>query len=654
MSSKSEDLVHDTRYKNPEAPSKTSLGGLSLALNQNISPEQLAKKLIEFGYESAGADNVYAHGQFSRRGGLVDIWLERYQTPARIDLIGEKIEAIYLYNSLTQEKQKSLKSLYIIPYKSTPAFAPKWAKKQIGKNERLFLSDIEPGDLVVHIDHGIGRFVAVDYREIDPRAGKIYLIIEYAKGDKLFVPVEQIERVTKYIGSPGRKPPLSHLGTGAWEKTKQKVKESIVDIAKDLLVLYANRERARRPSYGEDSPWQKQLEESFEFVETEDQIQTVDQIKKDLQAEKPMDRLLVGDVGFGKTEVAIRVAFKVAQEGKQVAVMVPTTILAQQHYQLFKNRLVQFPVTVEMLSRFRDVGEQKKIIEGLKIGKIDVVIGTHRLLSSDVDFKNLGLLIIDEEHRFGVAAKEKLKQVRGEVDILSMSATPIPRTLHKALTKIRDVSTLKSPPPGRLPIETLVGGYSLDKVKKAIEDEIERGGQVYYVHNKVQSIAGKAGQLQKLIPSARIIYAHGQMNEKELEGVMKKFYSGEADVLVCTTIIGSGLDMPNVNTIIIENSEKFGLADLYQLRGRVGRSERQAFAYLFYPRGYVPKGDALERLATMAKASELGARYKIDTKDLDIRGAGKSLGVEQSGSVSLVGFELYIQLISQAVEQLSS
>ena len=643
----------DTRQKSTqETPSSMSLGGITISQNQYISPEAISKTLIEYGYESVGTDNVYAHGQFSKRGGIIDLWLERYKIPARLDLIGDKVEGIYLFNPLTNEKEKSLKNIHLIPYKSTPTFAPKWAKKQIGKNERLFLSEINQGDLVVHIDHGIGRFVSVDYRELEPENGKTYLIVDYAKGDKLYVPIDQIERITKYIGTPGRKPPLSYLGTGAWEKTKQRVKESIVDIAKDLLILYAKRETSTRPKYAADTPWQKQLEDSFEFKETEDQAKTISEIKKDLESPKPMDRLLVGDVGFGKTEVAIRTAFKVAQEGKQVAIMVPTTILAEQHYHLFKNRLSQFPVEVEMLSRFKNEREQKKIIANLKIGRVDIIIGTHRLLSRDVEFKNLGLVIIDEEHRFGVAAKEKMKQLRTEIDILSMSATPIPRTLHMALTKIRDVSTLDTPPPNRLPIDTFVGDYDLEKVKIALEEEINRGGQVYYLFNNVAGIAGRTLQIQKLIPSAKVIYAHGQMNEKDLEGAMETFYSVKADILVCTTIIGSGLDMPNVNTIIIENSQKFGLADLYQLRGRVGRSERQAHAFLFYPKGYVPEGDALERLSTMAQAQELGVGFKIATKDLEIRGAGNLLGVEQSGSIALVGFELYIQLLSQSVEQL--
>ncbi|MEX0616958.1 MAG: DEAD/DEAH box helicase [Candidatus Woykebacteria bacterium] len=646
-----------------ETPSDKSLGGFSLSQNQKISPQDIPKMLVELGYESVGSSQVHQHGQFSRRGGIVDIWLERYKLPARVDLIGDKIEAIYLYNSITQEKAKSLIKLFILPYKSTPTFAPTWAKKQLGKYERLFLSEIEKGDLVVHIDHGIGKFLAVEYREIEKGAGRTYLILEYSKGDKLYVPVEQIERVTKYIGSPGRKSVLSYLGTESWERTKQKVKESIVETARELLSLYAKREIVKRAPFGSDTPWQSQLEDSFEFTETEDQIRAIAEIKKDLESSHPMDRLLVGDVGFGKTEVAVRAAFKVVQDGKQVAVLVPTTILAEQHYHLFKKRLEKFPVEIEMLSRFRDEEAQKKILGALKIGKLDIVVGTHRLLSKDTEFKNLGLLIIDEEHRFGVAAKERLKNTRDSVDVLSMSATPIPRTLQMALTKIRDSSTLSEPPSGRVAVETFVGEYDSEKIKDVVAKEISRGGQVYYVYNRVERIAAKTKEVQELVPNAKIVYAHGQMDRRiqnsgfraqNLEKVMEEFYSGNADVLVCTTIIGSGLDMPNVNSIIIENAEKFGLSDLYQLRGRVGRSERQAFAYLFYPKGFVPDGDSLERLATMAEATELGAGFKIAKKDLEIRGAGNLLGVAQSGNIALVGFELYVQLLSQAVEQLKS
>jgi transcription-repair coupling factor (superfamily II helicase) len=628
---------------------------LTIKLNAEIQIAELAKRLADLGYEKVGISTPEKEGQFSSRGNLVDLWLERYKTPVRIDLIGEKIENLYLFNPITQSKIKNLKEVYIVPFGATPKLASTWAKKAkfpagiskhglpAGRYERLFLSEIEPGDLVVHIDYGIGKFLGISNQQ---------LVVEYVKGDKLYVPVGQIERLTKYIGAPGYKPRLNNLGTSGWERIKTRVRESIVKVAQDLLNLYAKREISDRPKYSVDTSWQKQLEDSFEYQETEDQIKSTEEIKGDLQGGRPMDRILVGDVGFGKTEVAVRVCFKVVQEGKQVAILVPTTLLAEQHFNLFKNRLEQFPVGIEMLSRFKGVREQKKILEELRLGKNDIVIGTHRLLSGDVEFKDLGLLIVDEEHRFGVTHKERLKNLRTNVDVLSMTATPIPRTLHMALTSLRDISVLKQAPPGRKPIKTYVGEINEETIKNAVESEIARGGQVYYLFNNVAEIAKKASDVFSLVPNAKIVYAHGQMREAELASAMEQFYSGKADVLVCTTIIGSGLDMPNVNTIIIENVQKFGLAETYQLRGRVGRSERKAYAYLFYPRGYVPAGDVLERFMAIGSASELGSGFKLAKKDLEIRGAGNLLGTAQHGNISLVGFELYIQLLSQVVEKL--
>ncbi|MDP2671155.1 MAG: CarD family transcriptional regulator [bacterium] len=620
--------------------------------NQKLSSQDFTRKLTELDYEFQGISQVSKTGQFSVRGSLIDLWLERYKIPVRFDLIGEKIEGIYLFNPITQEKVKSLNKVYIFPYSSLPVFAPKWAKKQIGNSEKLFLSEVEIGDLVVHIEHGIARFSGIEFRELQPKEGKTYLILEYAKGDKLFVPIEQIERVTKYLGVAGRKPALNYLGTGAWELTKQRVKEQVVSFAVDLLKVYAKREVSARKAYETDNPWLKELESSFEFEETPDQLQTIEAINKDLSSTKPMDRLLVGDVGFGKTEVALRTAFKAAVEARQVALLVPTTILAEQHFHFFRDRLASFPVKVALLSRFQEKEKQKEVLEGLKGGSVDIVIGTHRLLSKDVEFKNLGLAIIDEEHRFGVDAKEHFKKLRPEVDILSLSATPIPRTLQMAMAKIRKVSSLSTPPSGRQPIKTLVGSFDQDRVIQAVKAELDRKGQVYYVYNHIPLLGQKSAQLQRLFPEARIVYAHGQMGDRQLEEVMDQFYSREVDVLVCTTIIGSGLDMPNVNSIIIEDAQNFGLADLYQLRGRVGRAERQAFAFLFYPGKFTPKGSAFERLLAMAEATDLGAGFKIAKKDLEIRGAGNLLGKAQHGSIALVGFELYIQLLAQAVEQL--
>ncbi len=574
--------------------------------------------------------------------------------PVRIDLIGNKIEGIYLFNPLTQEKIRDLRELVIIQFRSIPDLEKVWRSRKDTDYEKVFLSEIKPGDYVVHIDHGIGKFIGFKTNVVEG-VEVVSLTVEYARGDQLSVPVGQIERLTKYIGGSGRKPMLNGLGTAVWERTKQRVKDSVIEIAKDLLEVYAKRELVKRKTYEADSVWQQELEGSFEFKETPDQLKAVAEIKADLEkSTRPMDRLLVGDVGFGKTEVAIRAAFKVAHEGRQVAVLVPTTILAEQHFHLFRDRLKTFPLRVELLSRFVEKDRQEEVITDVENGSVDVLIGTHRLLSADVKFRNLGLLIIDEEHRFGVGQKEKLKKVRSEIDVLSLSATPIPRSLHMALTKIRDISLLTVPPLGRLPIETHVGEQDEEIVKDGIAREIERGGQVFYLSNRIATLPGKAVFLRNLFPGIEVAYAHGQMGEKEIEAVMDRFYDGKVQILVCTTIIGSGLDVPNVNTIFVENAHKFGLADLYQLRGRVGRGEREAYAYLFYPKNYKPEGAAAQRLLAIAAARELGSGFKIAHEDLEIRGAGNLLGTAQSGSISLVGFELYVQLLSQAVEQLKN
>lgn len=592
-------------------------------------------------------------GQFSFRGGLLDIWLERYKVPVRLDLIGNHLEGIYLFNPLTNEKVRDLRELVIIPFKSLPDLDKVWKKSHGGAREKVFLSEINKGDYVVHIDNGIGKFLGFESKKSE--VGDIEsLVIEFAKGDRLFVPVTQIERLTKYIGGTGKKPPLSSLGTASWERVKQRVKDSVITIAKDLLEVYAKREMSKRKPYPEDDSWQRQLESNFEYRETQDQLSAVADIKADLQQTQPMDRLLVGDVGFGKTEVAIRAAFKVAHDSRQVALLVPTTILAEQHFHLFKTRLESFPLRVEILSRIVEKDRQKEIIIDVAKGQVDILIGTHRLLSKDVVFKNLGLLIIDEEHRFGVEQKEKLKKVRSEIDVLSLSATPIPRTLHMSLTKIRDISLLTSAPVGREPIDTKVSEFDWDVVKTAIETELARSGQVFFLSNRVVTITAKAQKIRELLPLARVEYAHGQMGPLQLEQIMNRFYEGLIDVLVCTTIIGSGLDVANVNTILIENAQKLGLADLYQLRGRVGRSERQAYAYLFYPKDYTPEGAAAQRLLAISQATQLGSGFKIANQDLEIRGAGNMLGSQQSGNISLVGFELYVQLLAQAVEQLKS
>lgn len=510
--------------------------------------------------------------------------------------------------------------------------------------------DIAPGDYIVHIEHGIAQFAGVTTMSTN-NSQKEYLVLEYADGDKLYVPTDQIDRVNRYIGAGEQPPALNRLGTQEWSRTKQRVRESIEDIAQELLALYAAREVILGFAFSPDTVWQQELEASFPYVETPDQIKAQQQVKEDMVKAKPMDRLVCGDVGYGKTEVAIRAAFKAVMDNKQVAVLVPTTVLAEQHFSTFSQRLDAFPIRIEVLSRFRTPKEQQAIVDGLANGTVDICIGTHRLLQKDVVFKDLGLLIIDEEQRFGVAHKEHFKQMRQEVDVLTLSATPIPRTLHMSLVEVRDMSIMETPPEERLPIKTYVAEYDDRLIRQAILRELERNGQVFFVHNRVQSIAYIANKLLSLAPEAEIAVAHGQMPEAELETVMADFTQGKSDILVCTTIIESGLDMPNVNTLIVNKADKFGLTQLYQLRGRVGRGANLAYAYFLYDKGKLLTPTAEKRLRTIFEATELGAGFGIAMKDLEIRGAGTLLGVKQSGHISAVGFSLYCRLLAEAVEK---
>ena len=514
-----------------------------------------------------------------------------------------------------------------------------------------FFADIQPGDYVVHMDHGIGRFKGLTKLEMDG-VERDYLLIEYAKGDKLYVPVHQADRLARYVGPNADAPPLNRLGTADWDLAKRRARKAVEAIAHDLLMLYAKRETLPGHAFAPDSEWQRELEASFPYIETEDQLVAIEAVKQDMEKPRPMDRLICGDVGYGKTEVALRAAFKAIMDGKQVAILVPTTVLAQQHYKTFTQRLKSFPVEVHMLSRFRTRKEQQETIEGLKQGRVDIVIGTHRLLSKDVEFKNLGLLIIDEEQRFGVRHKERIKQLRTQIDVLTLTATPIPRTLYMSLTGVRDLSTIDTPPLERQPIQTFVGFYDEALVRNAILREMDRGGQVFFVYNRVQGIEQMANRLRKLVPEARIAVGHGQMPERELERVMLAFAEGEFDVLVSTTIIESGIDIPNANTIIIHHADKFGLAQLYQLRGRVGRSAVRAYAYLLYDKHTPLSPEARRRLEAIQEASDLGAGFRIAMKDLEIRGAGELLGAKQHGHIAAVGFDMYVRLLAQAIEEL--
>jgi len=528
---------------------------------------------------------------------------------------------------------------------------PRLRQRQVAEAPESLYSDLLVGDYVVHIDHGIGRFNGLVQRLLEGHERE-FLAVEYRGGDMLYVPVHQADRLTRYVGPDGGTPSIDNLGGQGWSESKSRVTEAVKKVAEELLDLYARRQIVEGHAFPEDTAWQKELEDSFPYVETEDQAKAIEDVKQDMERARPMDRLLCGDVGYGKTEVALRAAFKAVMDGKQVAMLVPTTVLAQQHYETFCQRLAAFPVKVEMLSRFRTPREQTDILYGLAFGEVDIVIGTHRLISSDVEFKDLGLVIIDEEQRFGVTHKEHLKKLRTEVDVLTLTATPIPRTLYMALTGVRDISNLNTPPEERLPIITHVGPYAPRLVRQAILRELERGGQVFFVHNRVQTIDAMHVHLQNLIPEARVGVGHGQMPEQQLASVMHQFTAGEIDILLSTSIIESGLDIPNANTLIVDRADTFGLAQLYQLRGRVGRGAMRAYAYFFRHRKLSPTIEGQQRLEVIAENTQLGAGYSIAMRDLEIRGAGDLLGTRQHGYIAAVGFHLYTRLLADSVRRI--
>jgi transcription-repair coupling factor (superfamily II helicase) len=527
----------------------------------------------------------------------------------------------------------------------------KRTKKSAHHGERIrSFSDIAVGDYVVHENHGIGIYRGIEKIEID-KVAKDYITIEYKDNSKLYILASQLDLIQKYSSKDGAKPKIDKLGGAAWQNTKNKVKGHVAGIAKELVELYAIRQEKEGYAYSPDTVWQREFEEAFPYEETEDQLRAIEDTKKDMESNKIMDRLICGDVGYGKTEVAIRAAFKAVQDGRQVAYLVPTTILAQQHYATFTERMKGYPITIKMMSRFCTPTEQKKILEGMKNGTVDIVIGTHRLFSKDMVYKNLGLLIIDEEQRFGVAHKEKIKQMKKDIDVLTLTATPIPRTLHMSLIGIRSMSLLEEPPVDRQAIQTYVMEYNPELIREAVNRELARGGQVYYVYNRVSDIDQVTAYLQELIPDARIAYAHGQMKERELETIMYQFINGDIDVLVTTTIIETGLDISNVNTMIIHGAERFGLAQLYQLRGRVGRSNRRASAFLMYRKDTLLKETAEKRLQAIREFTDLGSGYRIAMRDLEIRGAGNLLGEDQSGHMESVGYELYCKLLNDAIRE---
>jgi transcription-repair coupling factor (superfamily II helicase) len=521
---------------------------------------------------------------------------------------------------------------------------------EAGARASALVLQLAVGDYVVHETNGVGRYLGMVTRTV-AAISRDYLLIEYWGDDRLYVPVESLEVITKYAG--GEAPRLNRLSSGDWEKARSRARRAVQDIARELVLLYAKRVHSEGHAFTPDTPWQRELEDAFAYLETPDQARAIDEVKADMERPVPMDRLICGDVGYGKTEIAVRATFKAVQDGMQVAVLVPTTILAQQHAQTFSERYAGFPVKVGQLSRFNTAKQDAEVIEGIAAGKVDVVIGTHRLLQKDVKFHDLGLLVVDEEQRFGVRHKEALKKIRANVDALAMTATPIPRTLEMALTGIRDLSIVDTPPADRRPVLTYVGAYEQRMVIAAIRRELARDGQVFYVHNRVRSIQGAARRIAAMVPQARVAVAHGQMTEAELERVMVDVWDGKTDVLVCTTIIESGLDIPAMNTLIVERADRLGLAQLYQLRGRVGRARERAYAYFFYPDDSILTDEAHERLKTLSEFTELGSGFKIAMRDLEIRGAGNLVGAEQSGHIAAVGLDLYVKMMNEAVKELS-
>ena len=619
---------------------------LKLYLNQSINLEVFCQNLIDFGYKRQ--DQVSVEGDFSRRGGIVDLFPISFELPVRIELDNEKIISLKTFNPLNGQALWQHNIVIILPHKKTAHLKTAVFSEEFPLKNFL---DLNIGDLVVHNQHGIGKFLGMQKVKL---AGSLkdHLVIEYDRNEKLYVPVDAMHLVQKYIAFHTRKPKLYRLGNKEWQRTKERTRKGIQKLAWDLLSLQAMRLACAGFKFSADTDWQADFEKTFPYIETPDQAKAMVEVKADMESSKPMDRLLCGDVGYGKTEVAMRAAFKAVMDNKQVAYLVPTTILAEQHYKNFTQRLNNFPVNVQMLSRFKTKFQQNEIVKNLAAGSVDIVIGTHRLLSADVIFKDLGLVIVDEEQRFGVKAKEQLKKLKTTTDVLVLTATPIPRTLYMSLMGAKDFSVINTPPQNRLPIKTVVVEYDADLVTQAIKRELARRGQVFFLHNRIQDLEKVRDKIAKNLPVVvRIAIGHGQMPAKELEQIMSDFISGNIDVLISTMIIESGIDIPNANTIIVNNAQSFGLSDLHQLRGRVGRFNRKAYAYFMIPQnlsaGLEP--DAQKRLQAIEEYSDLGSGFNIAMEDLEIRGAGNLLGQEQHGFIVAVGFDLYCRLLKEAI-----
>ena len=622
---------------------------------KEIDFDSLSQRLTSFGYRRLEA--VSAEGEFAIRGSIVDIFPSHFSLPVRLELCNEHVESIYTYDPVTGQRLEPHRMLMVLPQKSA---------KPHGKHfrPREFLSvegyeapldpfvDIEPGDLVVHVLHGIARYRGIKILKNQEGRAEDHLALEYADKNILYLSMKDLHLIQRYIAFGKIRPELSRLGSKVWEKLKEKTKAGVFSFASELLDVQAKRKLLKGHAFGADTEWQQKLEEEFPYQETPDQEKALQAVKADLESVVPMDRLLCGDVGYGKTEVALRAAFKVVMGGRQVAMLVPTTLLAEQHFETFSKRMKNFPVSIKILSRFQTASEQKEAVEAIAEGSCDIVIGTHRLLSKDISFKNLGLVIIDEEQRFGVRHKEHLKKLRLLVDVLTLTATPIPRTLYMSLVGTKDMSTINTPPAGRKPVQTIVTEGSDSIIRQAILKELDRKGQVFFIHNRVSGIEGIAKKIRELVPQARVAIGHGQMPSKLLEDVMKKFIGGQVDVLVSTTIVESGIDIPNANTLIIHRADCFGLSELYQLRGRVGRFDRNAFAYLLIPKGIILNEEARRKLTAIEKFSYLGSGFNLAMEDLEIRGAGNILGTEQHGYISSIGFDLYCRILRETVQSL--
>ena len=616
---------------------------LEFIVNQSIHFDEIIKTLVAFGYTRA--TKVFKEGEFALRGGILDIYPANFEIPLRLDTEDDVIRSISGFDIASGQIIEEHQIVIILPFKTSSKAV---FSSEIPLNNFV---DIEAGDLVVHNNHGIGRFLGI--KEIDLNQQKReHLIIEYKDGDRLFVPKHDLHLVQKYVTFTKKSAKLHKLGSKEWLGTRRSIEKKLKLMAAELLRIQALRTQLAGFAYSKDAPWQKEFEATFPFKETPDQLKTMVDVKADMESTRPMDRLICADVGYGKTEVAMRAAFKAVMDHKQAAILVPTTILAEQHYYNFSKRLQNFPVKVAMLSRFRTKSEQAAIVRELKEGKVDIIIGTHRLLSKDIAFKDLGLVIIDEEQRFGVKSKEKLKQFRLLADVMTLSATPIPRTLYMALAGARDMSVISTPPTNRLAVKTEIVPWDEDIIEEAIKRELARRGQVFFLHNRVENIETIARSIKHMAPQAKVEVAHGQMSARLLEEIMLKFLQQKIDVLVCTTIIESGIDVPTANTLIVNRADKFGLSELHQLRGRVGRLDIQAWAYLIVPARQALSEISKQRLKAIEKHSDLGAGFHIAFEDLQIRGAGNLLGAQQHGFISSIGFDLYCRMLKESIEHL--